>query len=397
LAVNTAFGTASPNPASFTLSGSNLATGVTVAPPAGFEVSAGNTNSFAGKGTSIIVGSAGIVSNTLVYVRLAADTDVGTYSGNIICSSVGASSANVATVASIVSPKGVSVTADFLRKTYGAEDPELTYTSSEPAPFSGALTREAGEDVGVYAISQGDLTAGPNYAISFTGNNFEITRKNISVTPNDITKAFGETLSLGPGQTGFSASGLANGETIGSVTLASEGAAAGAVPGTYALVPSAATGGTFTASNYSIIYNNGTLTVSGTAAPSFDDYMNNYPGLTGNDRLPAADPDKDGVANLMEYYMGRRADTYEGAGIILSNNWTVSPATMSIIYNRATNVTGVTGGVVWSSALTNANSWTNNGVTENAVNKGTHEEVTATVTNAPGETLKFLRLKVTQP
>jgi hypothetical protein len=388
---------ASTNPTSFTLSAANLAEGITVAPPAGFEVSAGNTNAFAGQGNSILVGSSGTVSSTPVYVRLAADTDVGTYSGNIVCSSVGASNAVVPTVASTVSPKGISVTANLLRKTYGAEDPELTYNSSESAPFSGALTREAGENVGVYAISQGDLTAGPNYAIAFTGNNFEITRKNISVTANNITKTFGETLSLGPGQTGFSASGLANGETIGSVTLASEGASAGAVPGTYALVPSAATGGSFTASNYSIIYNNGTLTVMGAGTSSFDDYMNNYPGLTGNDRLPAADPDKDGLANLVEYYMGREADTYEGAGIILSNNWTVTPATMSIIYNRATNVTGVTGGVVWSSALTNANSWTNNGVTENAVNKGTHEEVTATVTNAPTDTQKFLRLRVTQP
>jgi hypothetical protein len=396
-AVNTVYGTASTTPTSFTVSGSDLATGITVAPPAGFEVSAGNTNGFAGQGNSIIVGSSGTVSNTTVFVRLAADADVGTYSGNIVCSSVGASNANVATLASTVSPKGISVTADLLRKTYGAEDPELTYTSSESAPFSGALTREAGENVGVYAIQQGDLTAGSNYTISFTGNNFEITRKNISVTANDITKTFGETLSLGPGQTGFSASGLVNGETVGSVTLASSGAASDAAIGIYPLIPSAATGGTFTPSNYSIIYNSGTLSVTGTAVPSFDDYMNGYTGLTGNDRLPTADPDKDGLANLMEYYMGRQADTYEAAGVVLSNNLSVSPPTMSLIYNRSTNVTGVTGRVVWSSALTNASSWDTNGVSENAVDKGGYEEVTATVTNAPSETLKFLRLRVTQP
>jgi hypothetical protein len=226
----------------------------------------------------------------------------------------------------------------------------------------------------------------------------EVRRKGLNVAANNQNKVFGQTLTLGAGQTAFTAMGLVGSETVGSVTItANGGTAAGDPAGTYVLTPSLATGGTFSAANYDINYIDGTLNVTGAATPTFNDYMNSYPGLTGNDALPAADPDKDGLANLIEYYMGRRADTYEGAGIVLSNNWTVSPATMSIIYNRATNVTGVTGGVVWSSALTNANSWTNNGVTENVVNKGTHEEVTATVTNAPGETLKFLRLRVTQP
>ncbi|MFM8885936.1 MAG: hypothetical protein ACKOKC_05935, partial [Chthoniobacterales bacterium] len=96
VAVNTVDGTASTTPTSFTLSGSNLATGITVAPPAGFEVSAGNTNAFGGRGNSILVGSGSTVSDTTVFVRLAAATDVGTYSGNVVCSSVGASNATVA-------------------------------------------------------------------------------------------------------------------------------------------------------------------------------------------------------------------------------------------------------------------------------------------------------------
>jgi hypothetical protein len=72
LALNTVYGTASANPASFTVSGANLATGITVAPPAGFEVSATHTNNFAGGGSSIIVGSGSTVANTTVFVRLAA-------------------------------------------------------------------------------------------------------------------------------------------------------------------------------------------------------------------------------------------------------------------------------------------------------------------------------------
>jgi len=63
---------------------------------------------------------------------------------------------------------------------------------------------------------------------------------------------------------GVTSSGFAEQETIGSVTLASSGAAASAgVAGSpYAITPSAATGGTFNASNYSITYNKRTLTVN---------------------------------------------------------------------------------------------------------------------------------------
>jgi hypothetical protein len=261
-AVNTVYGTASTNPTSFTLSGANLAAGITVAPPAGFEVSAGSTNGFAGKDASILVGSSGTVFNTTVFVRLAATADVGTYPGNIVCSSPGASDVTVATVASTVSVRPVTVAANLLRKTYGSEDPELTYNASEPATFSGSLARAAGESVGVYAITQGDLSAGPNYTISFTGNNFEIMRKSLNITASDMTKTFGQTLVLGAEQTNFTSSGLVNGETVGSVTItATGGTQADDAVGVYTLTPSQATGGTFSLNNYTTIYNSGTLTV----------------------------------------------------------------------------------------------------------------------------------------
>jgi hypothetical protein len=64
--------------------------------------------------------------------------------------------------------------------------------------------------------------------------------------------------------TGFDVSALVNGETVGSVTLTSAGqaATAGVVGSPYAIVPSNATGGSFTPSNYSISYVNGALTVT---------------------------------------------------------------------------------------------------------------------------------------
>ena len=397
-AVHTTYGTASANPTSFTLSGSNLAAGITVAPPAGFEVSAANTNSFSGKGISIVVGSGGTVTNTPVFVRLAANTDVGTYSGDIVCSSVGASNATLATAASTVSARPVTVTAKLLRKTYGSEDPELTYTASEPAPFSGALSRAAGESVGVYAITQGDLTAGPNYNLSFTASNFEITRKSLNITAGNMTKTFGQTLVLGAGQTNFTASGLVNGETVGSVTLtASGGTQSKDAAGVYTLTPSEAKDGSFSISNYSTIYNSGTLTVlDALTIVTIEDWAAQS-GLTGDNALPGADPDGDGMSNLMEYFLGLHPMQSGGTN---NSPMTVVPGpdnTVTMTYRRAKGITGVSSAVQASADLSSSTNWGTNGVRETVTDKGDYEEVTATVTNAPGDTRKFMRLKVSQP
>ncbi len=56
----------------------------------------------------------------------------------------------------------VTVTADALIKTYGQDDPVLTYTYSPSdrfIPFSGSLKREEGENTGVYEIGPGTLSA----------------------------------------------------------------------------------------------------------------------------------------------------------------------------------------------------------------------------------------------
>jgi len=396
-AVNTVYGTASSNPSRFTVSGANLTEGITVTPPAGFEVSAGNTNGFAGKRSSIIVGSSGTLSNTPIYVRLAADTDVNTYSGDIVCSSAGASDVTVATVASTVSPKNVSVSADFLRKTYGNEDPELTYSASDAAPFSGALERDAGENAGSYRIRRGQLTGGMNYNILFTENDLEIVRKNLFITANGITKSFGQTLSLGAGQTGFTASGLQNNETIGSVTLtASGGTGSLERGGPYILTPSGATGGTFSSQNYDLFYNPGLLSV---APPTLEEWMSiAYPQLSNADRAPGADPDGDGISNLMEYFVGSDPTLPAGSSSSLVKITNGPSNTFSMTYQRAKGVTNVSSAVQATADLSNSSSWGTNGVQETVADKGSsYEEVTATVTNAPGATKMFMRLKVSQP
>ena len=91
----------------------------------------------------------------------------------------------------------------------------------------------------------------------------EVTIVQLIIIAN-ITKQYGTALSDGPVSTGFTATGLKNGETIGTVTLTySAGTAATDGLKTYpgSVKSSAATGGTFIAANYNITYQVGDLVV----------------------------------------------------------------------------------------------------------------------------------------
>jgi YDG domain-containing protein/Big-like domain-containing protein/MBG domain-containing protein len=106
--------------------------------------------------------------------------------------------ATAATTASI-SQRPIAVAVDPRSKVYGDDDPSLTYhVTGDPLvtgdAFTGALTRSAGETVpgGPYAITQGTLTAGGNYALAFTGAKLAITPATLTVTAGNAVKKFGD-------------------------------------------------------------------------------------------------------------------------------------------------------------------------------------------------------------
>ncbi|MBS4042151.1 MAG: gliding motility-associated C-terminal domain-containing protein [Flavobacteriales bacterium] len=100
-----------------------------------------------------------------------------------------------------ITPLSVTVNADSQQKIYGDLDPEFKFLSipslgtilpnGSILSFSGKLSREAGENVGSYAIELGNLT-NPNYVISYIGGELEIKPLPIKVTANNQSKAFGE-------------------------------------------------------------------------------------------------------------------------------------------------------------------------------------------------------------
>jgi hypothetical protein len=95
-----------------------------------------------------------------------------------------------------INAKTIHVTADALSKTYGDSDPVLTYGFTpilvSGDVFTGALTRTSGEHAGTYPITVGTLALSSNYALSFTGTDFTIDARQISVTADAKSKTYGD-------------------------------------------------------------------------------------------------------------------------------------------------------------------------------------------------------------
>jgi hypothetical protein len=95
-----------------------------------------------------------------------------------------------------ITPLKVTVTANTGQtKVYGTADPALFTYQYTPElvtgdTFSGALSRDPGTNVGLYAITQGDLALSANYELTFVSKNFEITKATptatLSLTPVSV-------------------------------------------------------------------------------------------------------------------------------------------------------------------------------------------------------------------
>ena len=189
------------------------------------------------------------------------------------------------TVTLNVNPAPLTITADAKSKAYGDPDPALTSRITSGSlvgsdSLSGSLTRVAGENAGSYAIQQGSLTAGGNYALTYVGANLTITLRPLLAQADNQTRAYGQTNPVFTiTYTGFVGSDSVT--NLVELPTASTTADTNSPSGTYDIT---LTGGSDT--NYSLVLSNGTLTVSSyTLTVSADNQSRAYgdpnPTLTG--------------------------------------------------------------------------------------------------------------------
>ncbi|MBI5858457.1 MAG: M36 family metallopeptidase, partial [Sphingobacteriales bacterium] len=127
----------------FTVSGADLTANLVVTAPADFEVS---TTSGSGFGSSVtLIPSSGTVPTTTIYVRMAA-TAVGSPSGNIACTSTGATTQNVA-VSGVATAQPTPADAG-LDKTICANPGSVAMTGNTPSVGTGTWTQVAGPAAG---------------------------------------------------------------------------------------------------------------------------------------------------------------------------------------------------------------------------------------------------------
>ena len=117
----------------------------------------------------------------------------------------------------------------------------------------------AGENVGSYAIQQGSLSAGSNYALTFVGATLTISKATLTVTADNKSRPYGDSNpSLTASFAGFKfAESLATSGVAGVPALATTAAQSSPVGG-YAITAAL---GTLASGNYAFAFVNGTLTV----------------------------------------------------------------------------------------------------------------------------------------
>ena len=179
-----------------------------------------------------------------------------------------------------VTPAPLSIAATNLNKVYGTAPSLLANfvatglqngeTIGSVTEISAGLSATTPVSATSYSIvpsaATGGTFAASNYTITYVNGALTVTPAPLVITATSSTKVYGTESAA---TSAFTSVGLKNGESIGSVAIASTGysASASVAGAPYTLAASAASGGSFIASNYAITYVNGTLTV--TKAPLY--------------------------------------------------------------------------------------------------------------------------------
>jgi filamentous hemagglutinin family protein len=253
-----------------------------------------------------------------------------------------------------LTPRSLTVTADAISRLYGNSNPALTYTLGglvNGDTLSGALATSATttSNVGSYAISQGTLSAGGNYALSFTGADLTVTPRSLTVTADAHSRLYGNanpalTYTLG-------GDGLVGSDTLSGAL--STGASSTSNVGSYAINQGTLSAG----GNYSLSFSGADLTVTprsltvtadalsrlyGNANPALT-YTLGGDGLAGSDTLSGALATAAGAtSNVGSYAIGQGTLSAGGNYTIAYNgaDLTVTPRSLTVTADALSRLYG---------------------------------------------------------
>jgi hypothetical protein len=222
-------------------------------------------------------------------------------------------------------------------------------------------TSQGAINVGGYVITPSGLTSG-NYSISYVDGQLTIDPALLTVTTNNNSKTYGDTLNFTGSEYNISSGSLFVTDSISGVTLNSAGAVDTANVGTYAITPSNAVFSMGDPNNYSITYLGGQLTVDqatlmiqannvGKVLATTDPLLTyTVQGLKFSDtasstlsgELSRVAGEDAGDYSILQNNIAVTDSNYSSAFLYQPGSFTINPATLIVTVNNQIKVFGET-------------------------------------------------------
>lgn len=156
---------------SYTVSGSGMQAATIVTPPSGVEISFSQTTGYVSSPSSLNIATTGIWGPTTIWARISSSAPVGPVTGNIVHSSSGAATVNVA-VSGTVTPPTISTSTNSLplgTTTQGTAGTPVSYTvSGSILPNPTVITPPAGVEIS-FSQTSGYVASPNSLNIATTG------------------------------------------------------------------------------------------------------------------------------------------------------------------------------------------------------------------------------------
>ena len=175
--------------------------GITTNPPAPATITVSNltqTYDSTAKSVTVTTNPSGLANSVTYNGSALLPISAGPYT--ILATVTDPNYTGTSTASMVINPAAVTVTANQQTKVYDgltSTDPALTYTATpslfDSDTFTGALTRNAGEQVGTYNITQGTLALDGNYSPTFVPSTFTITASTSEVSLSNLSQTYGST------------------------------------------------------------------------------------------------------------------------------------------------------------------------------------------------------------